>query len=148
MRRANRVKAEVQLARRIASLEPCRHCGSEIVLADRKRATKYCSAHCKRLAHAALYRARHKYTMIEKKYGLTEQGYNALLEAQDNRCAVCRSDEWRGKDSAPHIDHDHATGRVRGLLCGPCNTGLGQYRDDPALLRAAAVYLERALTAD
>jgi hypothetical protein len=65
-----------------------------------------------------------------------------MLAAQDERCAICRSPDWPGKDSRPHVDHDHETGRVRGLLCGLCNNGLGQFKDDPARLRAAADYLE------
>jgi hypothetical protein len=69
--------------------------------------------------------------------GLTEGRYAELLARQDGRCAACQ-DVFRG---SPHVDHSHRTGEVRGLLCGPCNTGLGQFRDDPARLRAAADYL-------
>lgn len=79
--------------------------------------------------------------MRQYLYGVTPEQYQALLDAQDDRCAVCRSDAWPGKDNRPHVDHDHATGAVRGLLCGRCNTGLGQFQDDPALLRAAVDYL-------
>ncbi|QOC59453.1 endonuclease VII [Microbacterium phage AnnaLie] len=53
-------------------------------------------------------------------------------------CAVCGATHKRF-----HVDHDHATGQVRGLLCGPCNQTLGLMQDDPARLRAAAAYLER-----
>ena len=73
-------------------------------------------------------------------YGMTEEDYLALLAAQDGACAVCRSEFG---DQAPHVDHDHETGVVRGLLCFTCNTAIGKMRDDPALLRAAAAYLEQ-----
>ena len=56
--------------------------------------------------------------------------------AQGGVCAICRT------APAEHVDHDHATGAVRALLCFNCNGGLGQFRDDPSLLYVAAFYLE------
>jgi hypothetical protein len=66
-----------------------------------------------------------------------------MLAAQDGACVICGTtepgDNWhRGL----HIDHCHATGRVRGLLCQNCNQMLGKAHDDPAVLRKAAQYLE------
>ena len=58
-----------------------------------------------------------------------------MLEAQDGVCAICKS------APAVHVDHDHATGAVRALLCFNCNGGLGQFKDDPGVLRAAAEYV-------
>ena len=60
-----------------------------------------------------------------------------MLEAQGGLCAVCRT------APAAHVDHDHGTGEVRELLCFNCNGGLDQFKDDPAVLRAAADYVER-----
>ena len=76
-------------------------------------------------------------------YGLTEEDYKAMLERQDHCCAICGSTEWPGKDNRPHVDHDHATGRIRGILCSKCNLAIGHMDDDPKRLRAAADYLER-----
>nr|WP_246215170.1 endonuclease VII domain-containing protein [Modestobacter muralis] len=59
-----------------------------------------------------------------------------MLADQGGLCGLCRA------APAAHVDHDHATGAVRDLLCFNCNGGLGQFKDDPALLRAAARYLE------
>ena len=59
-----------------------------------------------------------------------------MLAAQDGLCAICRA------APAEHVDHDHATGAVRALLCFNCNGGLGQFRDDPYLLHEAAFYLK------
>lgn len=56
---------------------------------------------------------------------------------QKGRCAICD----RVLDSRPHLDHDHATGAIRGLLCASCNLGLGFFRDSHALLVGAAYYL-------
>jgi hypothetical protein len=61
--------------------------------------------------------------MVLKRYGLTPATYAAILEKQGNRCRICRVPF----DGTPHIDHDHETGFVRGLLCGPCNGRLGWY---------------------
>jgi hypothetical protein len=73
---------------------------------------------------------------LKRTFGLTPQQLAAIIEAQDGTCAVC--------DGPPqHIDHDHATGEVRGVLCGPCNMGLGQFQDDPTRLTRAASYLRR-----
>ena len=73
-----------------------------------------------------------------KRYGISKDDYAALLEQQSNCCAVCQ----REFDRTPHIDHDHETGRVRGLLCYPCNSGLGQFQDDTEVLKKAIAYLE------
>jgi hypothetical protein len=125
-----------------ARREPCAHCGGAIP-PDRRNGVMYCSAGCKKKAHDARWRLRAPHYMRQYLYGITAEEYTALLEAQGNRCAICRSDEWPGKDNQPHVDHCHVGGQVRGLLCGRCNNGLGQFKDDPVVLRAAAAYLER-----
>ena len=89
------------------------------------------------------------------RYGLTEEAIAAMLVAQGGRCAICGTDEPGGRNSTWHVDHDHAccAGRVtcggkciRGLLCTRCNTGLGQFRDNPAILESALGYLNRSTT--
>lgn len=76
-----------------------------------------------------------------KVYDLSIEEYNALLEKQGHACAICRKTASGGKGRW-HIDHNHATGRVRGLLCAMCNVGLGNFYDDITLLRGAIDYLE------
>ena len=73
---------------------------------------------------------------IKEKYGLTGDSYRLLLSAQGGGCAICRRNE--GKLT---VDHCHDTGKVRGILCQRCNTGLGHFRDSPELLREACNYL-------
>lgn len=84
-----------------------------------------------------------------RRYGLTIETYDAMLAAQGGRCAVCRAAEPGGR-GAFHVDHDHrccpgksSCGRcVRGLVCTTCNSAMGHAKDDPALLRAMADYIE------
>ena len=82
---------------------------------------------------------RHRRALLRLRYGLTPEDYDALMRAQAGRCAACDR-EFSG---LPHIDHDHRTGTVRGLLCFNCNVMVGNGHDDPAVLRRGAAYLER-----
>lgn len=69
-----------------------------------------------------------------------------MLEQQDYCCAICRLTETKARASvvmALAVDHNHRTGKVRGLLCNACNLSIGKMRDDPTRLRAAATYLEK-----
>lgn len=75
------------------------------------------------------------------RYGLTAQDYRRRLDEQNGRCAICREEPPPGK--ALHVDHDHATGTTRGLLCHGCNHALGDTKDRPEVLRACADYLEQ-----
>jgi len=85
--------------------------------------------------------AKGKDAQLRIKFGITYADYQEMVRAQDGGCAICGEECPSGRQLA--VDHDHATGRVRGLLCGPCNSGLGHFRDRVALLRAAADYLEK-----
>lgn len=79
---------------------------------------------------------------LKKAFGLTLAAYDALLESQGGKCAICKVDACpSGKSLA--VDHDHQTGKIRALLCMHCNTGLGKFFDRPDLLREAALYLEK-----
>lgn len=75
------------------------------------------------------------------RYQLSPGSVVQMLVEQGGRCGVCRTPITIGRC---HVDHCHVTGVVRGLLCATCNNGLGSFKDDPALLRAAADYLEVA----
>ncbi|MFD1044363.1 endonuclease VII domain-containing protein [Kibdelosporangium lantanae] len=73
-------------------------------------------------------------------YGITAGQYDELYALQGGVCAICRRATGRGKRLA--VDHDHATGEVRGLLCKPCNRDvLGHLRDDVTALQRAITYL-------
>lgn len=93
------------------------------------------------------YAKRNKEEIREKawmrRYGITRQEYEEMLEAQGDSCAICKTmDIGRKGHTHFHVDHDHVTGKVRGLLCDLCNRGLGYFKDDPFLLIKAGKYLE------
>lgn len=75
---------------------------------------------------------------LKYKYGLTPEEVSEMLESQNGLCLICAEDIRE----SPNVDHDHGTGRIRGLLCFPCNLGLGHFRDRPDLLAAAITYLD------
>ena len=79
---------------------------------------------------------------MAKYPGLTLDKYHSLLERQDFGCGICGADIVAVPRKRVHIDHDHTTGKVRGILCAKCNTGLGKL-DDGRLFRAAEKYLKR-----
>lgn len=100
----------------------------------------------KRLVWEAAWRAEHAEEVQFNRrrrtlaaYGLTPEAYTELLGRQGGGCAVCGAPPPSA--GVLHVDHSHGTGAVRGLLCTNCNNGLGRFRDDAALLLAAASYL-------
>ena len=78
---------------------------------------------------------------LRRLYGITASEFDAMLAAQGGGCAICGSPDPRGRNF--HVDHCHDPKGIRGILCHPCNTGLGNFVDDPDRLAAAAAYLRR-----
>lgn len=82
-----------------------------------------------------------------RKHGLTPEQFNQMLEDQDHKCAICPTPiketyaSSRSRANQATVDHCHETGKVRGLLCHHCNTGIGLMSDDPDRLESAARYL-------
>lgn len=91
-------------------------------------------------AHYSSLSSEEKRVRIVRRFGLTVDEWTSMRDKQAGVCAICGT--LRGTRGLV-IDHDHESGRVRALLCSPCNTALGSMRDDPARLRAAADYVER-----
>jgi hypothetical protein len=73
---------------------------------------------------------------LRRRYGIGADEFDDLVRRQGGACAIC------GRPDPEHVDHDHETGEVRGILCFNCNGGLGQFRDSIEALLAAAVYLD------
>lgn len=75
------------------------------------------------------------------RFNITSLDYDVLLLKQNNRCVICNCEETiKGKSLA--VDHCHKSGKIRGLLCGACNKGLGQFKDDVSILECAIKYLK------
>jgi Recombination endonuclease VII len=99
-----------------------------------------------------LRRQKQQAAYVLRKYGLSMDLLEAMLGAQNGRCAICRKGwaECKAAKRVQHeamflhylyVDHDHQSGRVRGLLCNACNTAIGLFEEDPARIGAAAAYL-------
>lgn len=101
-------------------------------------------------AYQKEYRAKNRQLYRDKErlrnFGLTAEQYAEMLLAQGNKCAICGNEETAtrmGNVKSLAVDHDHKTGKVRGLLCNECNQGLGKFRDSREMLLSAARYLEQ-----
>lgn len=78
---------------------------------------------------------------LKKYFGMTMEQYSELLEKQDGTCAICKKPQVNRSMGFLTVDHCHDKKNVRGLLCSTCNSGLGFFKDSPALLAAAIQYL-------
>lgn len=112
---------------------------------DHSYECKECAKKRTRALHKArrdcpIYKAAARARTVRCAYKVEMGDIVALQEAQDNNCPIC----LRNLDevSRTHIDHCHTTGRVRGVLCSECNTGIGKLRDDPEFLQRAIDYLK------
>jgi len=102
---------------------------------------------CRRTEHKSKYsekqaKAGRKY-YLKRKYGLSLEDYNNLLNEQNNCCAICGKHQLEFSRRLA-VDHSHITGNIRGLLCQPCNTALGKFRDSIDLLNSAIEYLKNS----
>ena len=88
------------------------------------------------------YRRRRREAMVRYTYGIDQAQLDAMIERQSGLCAICGGPP-NGPGKRLHIDHCHDTNKVRGLLCGKCNTAIGLLDHDPDRLRAAVKYLKR-----
>ena len=101
-----------------------------------------------RLKKRKAYNRSHKLQIVERtlrhKYSITTEEYNSKLYEQNGQCAICGSETTGHRmQSNLLVDHDHKTGKIRGLLCSKCNRGLGQFDDDPELMMSAIRYIQQ-----
>jgi len=135
----------------------CKKCGIKKHISEysHKRATgrkpttqprcKSCSAEDTRIWKESQSVDRLKDLYLQRIYGVTLQWYQDTLSLQSNCCPLCSKPLIFGgkiNSDSPVVDHDHTTGKVRGIICNECNRGLGYFRDNPEALRKAAKYLE------
>lgn len=97
----------------------------------------------KRIACSSAWKLKNRLRASISKYGLSVTDYQALLRKQKGGCAVCRTHNPKDRRSKFfRVDHCHKTGKVRGLLCGRCNVGIGMFKDSPRRLRNAVKYVQ------
>ena len=130
-------KQKLAELRKIPVRRICRKCGKEFWGGN---VARYCSDMCRPKITVSL-ESRKKIRVRERKqqyskYGITLGDYGEMLKLQEGRCAICSS-----KPDKLCVDHNHTTGKVRGLLCHLCNLGLGSFRDDKELLKCGIEYL-------
>lgn len=111
-------------------------------------------SHCRK-CNASYCRIRHNTNKdvpwaykLQYNFNLTISDYNQILFLQDNKCAICLKEEIiidnrTNKVKRLAVDHNHTTGKVRGLLCGNCNVGLGKFKEDLFNLQSAYKYISR-----
>lgn len=137
-------------------LRKCRHCGaeaktpSELSIFVRASGDNKFGRHneCKSCKNKRQTKAYKLQPLIKrcKKFGITIEQYEEMVSIQNNSCAICRKhkDDFSGRGNNFHIDHCHTTGKLRGLLCSNCNTGLGQFKDDGEIMKNAIEYIKRS----
>ena len=87
-------------------------------------------------------------SQLKKKYGMDAEAFNVMYEEQEGKCGICdiqlENIFTDTEGVRPAVDHCHRTGKVRGLLCTECNSGIGKLKDDPELLRKGIKWLEHS----
>lgn len=80
--------------------------------------------------------------MLRRKYGVTAKQYDRLLSKQGGVCAICKQDRRDTRQREMPVDHDHDSGKVRGILCDHCNRVIGLFGDSPDVIARAIKYLK------
>jgi hypothetical protein len=81
---------------------------------------------------------------LTRNYKMSQSDYEKILNDQHGLCAICGSPSPGGHGTMFRIDHDHSSGKIRGLLCNKCNVGIGHFDDDTEKMRLAILYLEKS----
>lgn len=150
-------------------MKVCKKCGVERPLSDfykRKKSIdgkRHTCKHCSRKAQKTwrdthpdnVKRSQDKFNAKESRrlyrrnwylfdrYGIGLVEYNQMLEDQNGKCAICGTRDPGGQANIFHVDHEHTTGKIRGLLCNNCNPGLGWFKDNEENLLNAIAYLRK-----
>lgn len=106
---------------------------------DKDKRRKYQREYHRKYSKLPGVKEKHEARRKRREYGITNEQYLELLATQGGRCAICSD-----KLIVPCIDHDHATNKIRGILCRECNLVLGYAKDRVAVLINAAEYLENS----
>lgn len=130
-------------------MKVCKDCGESKDLGHFYKHSGYYNARCKKCHGLKTQqwfkdnpeKARNirRRTRLKSKYGISDEKYEQMFQAQNGKCALCSKSHTRRK---LNVDHCHRTGLVRGLLCDKCNLGIGLFDDNPHLLNKVKEYLE------
>ena len=96
---------------------------------------------CKKCSYENDKRVYMKNYSRKRNFGISADEFNDMKISQDDKCAICKKDSKYFKRDFS-IDHCHTTGKIRGLLCSNCNTGIGMFKDDIDILKSAILYLK------
>lgn len=149
-KRCRQTKPEDQFYRRKGVLtgrsRKCTECTKVLSAEWLSKNREHCRARDREYYHnnKAMFRE----SLLRSKYGIGIAEYEQMLEQQSGVCAICEQPQSDPRYEALAVDHCHATGRIRGLLCNLCNKSLGGFKDSPERLRRAAEYLESAFASD
>lgn len=119
----------------------CKDCAKRISAKDAKENSDARKATGKRYRSQPHIRAQARDRLLRIKYGVGSKEYDQLLARQKGVCAICKQDRRDARGREMPVDHDHATGAVRGILCDHCNRIIGLLQENPVHLRNAARYL-------
>jgi len=107
------------------------------IIKAKKKQQEWAKANPK--AKSIMYRVRR----LKQRYGITIEQFNSIASSQQGKCAICGTVLATLPPRHTHVDHDHQTGRIRGILCHPCNIGLGNFKETIASFKAAITYLRK-----
>lgn len=135
------------------TLKTCKRCNEELSINlfytgyDNRMGKSYSRSmclHCESKRNRERYLANRDHVLANSKknhllrnYGLTQEDFNKMFKDQDGRCAIC----FKESDRTLHVDHCHDTGKIRKLLCSPCNQAIGLFKEDQVIMASAIEYL-------
>ena len=124
----------------------CTKCKKELLISDFPKTGRSVCKKCVAKKTRDYYQKRNpdhrRDTYLKKMYGIGIKEYYEMLELQEGKCAICQSTDTGSKRFRYFsVDHDHNTGKIRGLLCKKCNIALGEMRDNPDIVYNAWMYL-------
>jgi len=128
----------------------CQKCGNSFPVSQMRPGSRHICKGCNyqkerdwQAANLEASRTHKRQHHLKKKFSITIEQADALLSSQGGVCAICRKAITDKRGYGFHVDHNHATRKVRGILCFHCNSGLGLFKDNIEVLKSAVEYLKR-----
>jgi Recombination endonuclease VII len=150
-----RLQRKARVIQDLPATKSCKRCGEVKPIESfschsstkdgRKQDCRECHSKYHREQRLRNHRDVYRVYELKRKYGMSLEEFNAMFASQDGKCAICGKTDFKGNIRWKNlcVDHDHQTGKNRGLLCHRCNASIGYFEDDPGLLMKAIEYLRR-----